>query len=73
MPILDLSLTEERIVRLILEGRSATEIATEQGIDLQLVEWYAHRALRKLASTSALHASLSRALDIGPQNGKEDS
>ena len=55
MPIPELSLTEERIVLLLAEGRSKREIAEAVGLDERTVGWHLERAGRKLEQASALH------------------
>ncbi len=55
MPVPELSLTEERIVLLLAEGRSKTEIAEVVGLDERTVSWHLERAGRKLEQASALH------------------
>ena len=55
MPVPELSLTEERIVLLLAEGRSRTEIAEAVGLDERTVGWHLERAGRKLEQASALH------------------
>ena len=59
MPVPELSLTEERIVLLLAEGRSRHEIATEVGLDERTVDWHLARAARKLEQASALHRHVS--------------
>lgn len=55
MPVPELSLTEEQVVRLAAEGRSKSEIAEAVGLDERTVGWHLERAERKLEQTSALH------------------
>ncbi len=55
MPVPELSLTEERIVLLLAEGRSKREIAEVVGLDERTVGWHLERAGRKLEQASALH------------------
>lgn len=55
MPVLQLSLTEERIVLLLADGRSKGEIAEAVGLDERTVGWHLERAGRKLERASALH------------------
>jgi DNA-binding CsgD family transcriptional regulator len=55
VPIPELSLTEERIVLLLAEGRSKREIAEAVGLDERTVGWHLERASRKLEQASALH------------------
>ena len=55
MPVPELSLTEERIVLLLAEGRSKREIAESVGLDERTVGWHLERASRKLEQASALH------------------
>lgn len=55
MPVPELSLTEERIVLLLAEGRSNREIAEVVGLDERTVGWHLERAGRKLEQASALH------------------
>lgn len=55
MPVPELSLTEERIVRLLAEGLSKGEIAEAVGLDEQTVDWHLERAGRKLEVAAALH------------------
>jgi DNA-binding CsgD family transcriptional regulator len=56
VPVPELSLTEERIVRLLAEGRlSKGEIAEAVGLDERTVDWHLERASRKLERAAALH------------------
>jgi DNA-binding CsgD family transcriptional regulator len=55
VPVPELSLTEERIVLLLAEGRSTREIAEAVGLDERTVGWHLERAGRKLEQASALH------------------
>ena len=55
MPVPELSLTEERIVRLLAEGLSKEEIAEATGLDERTVDWHLERAGRKLERATALH------------------
>jgi DNA-binding CsgD family transcriptional regulator len=48
VPVPELSLTEERIVLLLAEGRSKREIAEAVGLDEQTVGWHLELASRKL-------------------------
>jgi DNA-binding CsgD family transcriptional regulator len=50
-----LSLTEERIVLLLAEGRSKREIAEAVGLDERTVGWHLEQAGRKLERASVLH------------------
>ena len=55
MPVPGLSLTEERVVRLLAEGLSKGEIAEAVGLDERTVAWHLERASRKLERAAALH------------------
>ena len=55
MPVPELSLIEERIVRLLAEGLSKGEIADAIGLDERTVDWHLERAGRKLEWAAALH------------------
>jgi len=55
VPLPELSLTEERIVRLLAEGLSKGEIAEAVGLDERTVAWHLERAGRKLERAAALH------------------
>lgn len=55
MPVPALSLTEERIVRLLAEGLDKEEIAEALGLDERTVDWHLERAGRKLERAAALH------------------
>jgi len=55
VPVPELSLTEERIVRLLAEGLSKGEISEAVGLDEQTVDWHLERAGRKLEVAAALH------------------
>ena len=55
VPVPELSLTEERIVLLLADGRSKAEIAEAVGLDVRTVGWHLERAGRKLEQASALH------------------
>ena len=63
---LDLSLTEERIVRLLAGGWSRREVATDVGLDERTVEWHVARATRKLERASALNERVRRAVSRPP-------
>ena len=67
MPVPELSLTEERIVRLLAEGLAKGEIAEAVGLDERTVDWHAGRAGRKLErrrpSTSGPRGGSSEASD----------
>jgi DNA-binding CsgD family transcriptional regulator len=55
VPVPALSLTEERIVRLLAEGLDKEEIAEALGLDERTVDWHLERAGRKLERAAALH------------------
>jgi DNA-binding CsgD family transcriptional regulator len=55
VPVPELSLTEQRIVRLLAEGLSNEEIARAAGLDERTVDWHLERANRKLERAAALH------------------
>ena len=55
MPVPALSLTEERIVRLLAEGLGKGEIAEAVGLDERTVDWHLEQAGRKLERVAALH------------------
>jgi DNA-binding CsgD family transcriptional regulator len=55
VPVPELSLTEQRIVRLLAEGRSNEEIAEAVGLDERTVDWHVGRASRKLEQAADLH------------------
>jgi DNA-binding NarL/FixJ family response regulator len=57
-PVPELSLTEERIVRLLTEGLSKAEITEAVGLDERTVDWHLERATRKLERVSDLHQRL---------------
>ena len=59
MPVPELSLTEERIVRLLAEGLSKGEIAAASGLDERTVDWHLERASRKLERATALHKQVT--------------
>ena len=63
MAVPELSLTEERIVSLLAEGRSKADIAAGVGLDERTVDWHLARAARKLERASALHGRVLRAID----------
>ena len=71
VPVPELSLTEERIVLLLAEGRSTREIAADVGLDERTVDWHLARAARKLEQASALHRHVSaqrgNAVGVGTQ------
>lgn len=73
VPISDLSLIEERIVRLILAGRGIAEIAEELGTDRRLVIWHIDRAMGKLGKARAVHSRLRRALSAEPSLVRPDT
>ena len=55
MPVPELSLTEERIARLVAEGLSKSEITEAVGLDERTVDWHLKRAGRKLEQAADLH------------------
>jgi DNA-binding NarL/FixJ family response regulator len=55
VPVPELSLTEQRIVRLLTEGLSNEEIAKAVGLDERTVDWHIDRASRKLERAADLH------------------
>lgn len=63
MPVPELSLTEERIVLLLAEGRSTREVAAAVGLDERTVDWHRVRAARKLEQASALHERVHGRVD----------
>ena len=73
MPISDLSLIEERIVRLVLAGRGLDDVAAELGTGRPLVSWHLSQACRKLERVSGLHARLTRALLEEPSSVGSDA
>ena len=54
MPVPELSQTEERIVLLVVQGRSRDEVAAVVGLDVRTVDWHLAQANRKLEKASAL-------------------
>jgi len=50
----ELSQTEERIVLLVVQGRSRGEVAAVVGLDVRTVDWHLAQANRKLEKVSAL-------------------
>ena len=54
MPVPELSPIEERIVLLLAQGHSKSEIATAVGLDARTVDWHLTQADRKLETASAL-------------------
>ena len=62
MPGLELSLTEERIVRLLAAGWSRQEVAVDVGLDEQTVGWHVTQATRKLERASALNERVRLAI-----------
>jgi DNA-binding CsgD family transcriptional regulator len=54
VPVPELSPTEERIVLLLAQGCSKSEIAAAVGLDARAVQWHLTRANRKLEMASAL-------------------
>ena len=50
-----LTATEERIVRLVLAGRTNPQVAEELGISRQTVEWHLWRTYRKLGVHTREH------------------
>ena len=72
MPVPELSPTEERIVLLLAEGMTASEIATGVGLDERTVSWHLVRAGRKLEAASALRQHVLRAVRAGRGREKEN-
>lgn len=62
MPVPELSPTEERIVLLLAEGHTASEIAAGVGLDERTVEWHLVRAARKLETATSLRKQVLRAV-----------
>jgi DNA-binding CsgD family transcriptional regulator len=56
-----LSLLEERIVVLLADGWTRSEVAADVGLDERTVDWHLVQATRKLESTSNLHDRVRRA------------
>ena len=54
MPVPVLSPIEERIVLLLAQGQSKSEIAATVGLDARTVDWHLAQADRKLERASAL-------------------
>jgi DNA-binding CsgD family transcriptional regulator len=54
VPVPELSPIEERIVLLLAQGRSKTDIAAAVGLDARTVGWHLAQADRKLETASAL-------------------
>jgi DNA-binding NarL/FixJ family response regulator len=69
MPVPELSLTEEQIVRLFASGRSTHQIAAAVGLDERTVNWHLCRAAQKLERLSALHRHVNERRGGG---GKEE-
>ena len=68
MPVPELSPIEERIVLLLAQGRSKSEIVAAVGLDARAVDWHLAQANRKLENASAL---LERVRDKEQVTGKE--
>ncbi len=62
MPVPELSMVEEHVVRLVAEGRSRRAIARELRVSLKTVDWHIARAQRKLGQAARLHERVRRAL-----------
>lgn len=71
MAVPELSPTEERIVLLLAAGLSAGDIAGQEGLDEQTVDWHLVRAARKLETASALRQHVLRAVESTRSRGKE--
>jgi DNA-binding CsgD family transcriptional regulator len=71
VPVPELSPTEERIVLLLAEGRTASEIAAGVGLDERTVEWHLVRAARKLETATSLRKQVLRAVRSARGTGKE--
>jgi DNA-binding CsgD family transcriptional regulator len=54
VPVPELSAIEERIVLLLAQGRSRSEIEAAVGLDARTVDWHLAQANRKLETASAL-------------------
>jgi DNA-binding CsgD family transcriptional regulator len=54
VPVPELSPIEERVVLLLAQGRSSSEIAAVVGLDARTVDWHLTLASRKLEKASAL-------------------
>ncbi|HUG30126.1 MAG TPA: LuxR C-terminal-related transcriptional regulator [Candidatus Limnocylindria bacterium] len=70
MLVPELSPTEERIVLLLAEGRTASEIAAGVGLDERTVEWHLVQAARKLETATSLRKQVLRA--VGTARGAEE-
>jgi DNA-binding CsgD family transcriptional regulator len=60
LPVPELSLTEERIARLVAQGVSKGEIAEALELDERTVAWHLEQASRKLERAAALHDRVQR-------------
>lgn len=65
MPVLELSVTEERIVLLLAAGWSRHEVSVRIGLDERTVDWHVAQAARKLERASALNERVRLAVS-GP-------
>ncbi len=54
MPVPELSPIEDRVVLLLAQGRSKSEIASAVGLDARTVDWHLAQADRKLETAPAL-------------------
>jgi DNA-binding CsgD family transcriptional regulator len=54
VPVPELSPLEERVVLLLAQGRSRSEIAAVVGLDPRTVDWHLTQASQKLEKASAL-------------------
>ena len=61
MTVPELSFIEERVVSLLVAGRTKSEVAASLGLDERTVEWHLARAAAKVERATTL---LRRASDI---------
>ena len=66
MTVPQLSIIEERIVLLLADGWSRSEVAADLGLDERTVHWHLAQATRKLESSSSLHDRVRRAVAQAP-------
>ncbi len=70
MAVPELSLTEKRIVLLVVAGHSLREIAADVGLDEQTVDWHIARARQKLAQISSLQRCVDGEIERTRREGR---
>jgi DNA-binding NarL/FixJ family response regulator len=65
-----LSVVEQEVVRLVIDGHTVREVAATLHLSVPTVEWHVARASRKLEQAAALHG---RMRDAGAVAAREEA